>query len=53
MAAIVPSPRHCHIQQFANMLHNKPMPLKLENIIVFTMYLLTILRHGALLMRHA
>jgi hypothetical protein len=53
MAAMVPSPWHHHIQQSANMLHDKSMPLKLENIIVFTMYLLAILRHDALLMRRA
>jgi hypothetical protein len=53
MAAMVPSPRHRCIQQLANMLGNKTMSLKLENIIVFTMYLLTILRHNASLMRHA
>jgi hypothetical protein len=29
------------------MLHNKSMSLKVENIIVFAMYLLAILRHGA------
>jgi hypothetical protein len=40
-------PRHRHIQQLANMLHGKSMLLKLENIIVFTMYLLSILRHNA------
>jgi hypothetical protein len=40
MVAMVPSPRHCHIQQLANMLRNKSMLSKLENIIVFTMYLL-------------
>jgi hypothetical protein len=48
MAAMVPSPRHHRIQQLPNMLFNKSMPLKLENIIVFTMYLLlAILRHNA------
>jgi hypothetical protein len=47
MAAMVPSPRHCRIQQLANMLRNKSMSLKLENIIVFTMYLLAIFRHNA------
>ncbi len=47
MAAMVPFPRHRHIQQLANMLHDKSMLLKLENIIIFTMYLLAILRHGA------
>ena len=39
MAAMVPSPRHRCIQQLANMLRNKSMLLKLEHIIVFTMYL--------------
>jgi hypothetical protein len=53
MAAMVPSPRHCHIQQLANMLRDKSKLLKLENIIVFTMYLLAILRHDALLMPRA
>jgi hypothetical protein len=44
MATMVSSlQRHC-IQQLANMLHNKSMSLKLENIISFTMYLLAILR---------
>jgi hypothetical protein len=42
MAAMVPSPRHHCIQQLANMLHKKSMLLKLENIIVFIMYLLSI-----------
>jgi hypothetical protein len=41
-AAMVPSPRHYRIQQLANMLHDKSMSLKLENIVVFTMYLLAI-----------
>ncbi len=45
-AAMVPSPRHRRIQQLANMLRNKSMSLKLENIIVFTTYLLAILRHN-------
>jgi hypothetical protein len=53
MAAMVPSPWHRHIQQLANMLRDKSMSLKLENIIVFTMYLLTILRHDASSMRRA
>jgi hypothetical protein len=53
MAAMVPPPRHHHIQQLANMLCNKSMSLKLENIIVFTINLLAILRHNALLMRRA
>jgi hypothetical protein len=35
MGAMVPSPRHCRIEQLANMLRKKSMPLKLENIIVF------------------
>jgi hypothetical protein len=51
MAAMVPSPRHRRIQQLANMMCDKSMLLKLKNIIVFTMYLLAILRHGALLTR--
>jgi hypothetical protein len=38
MADMVPSSRHCHIQQLANMLRDKSMLLKLENIIVFTIY---------------
>jgi hypothetical protein len=42
MAAMVPSPWHHRIQQLANMLRNKSMSLKLENIIVFSMYLLAI-----------
>jgi hypothetical protein len=50
MAAMVLSPRHHRIQQLANMLHDKSMSLKLENTIVFTMYLLAILRHDAWLM---
>jgi hypothetical protein len=53
MAAMVPSTRHCCIQQLANMLCNKSMSLKLENIIVFTKYLLAILRHDALPMHRA
>jgi hypothetical protein len=47
MVAMVPSPWHCCIQQLANMLRDKSMSLKLENIIVFTMYLLAILRRDA------
>jgi hypothetical protein len=39
MAAMVPSPRHRCTQQLANMLRDKSMLLKLENIIVFTIYL--------------
>ncbi len=38
MAAMVPSSRESHIQQLANMLRDKSMSLKLENIIVFTIY---------------
>jgi hypothetical protein len=53
MVAIVPSPRHCRIQQLANMLRDKSMSVKLENIIVFTMHILSILMHDALLMRPA
>jgi hypothetical protein len=53
MAAMVLSPRHHCIQQLANMLRDKSMSLKLENIIVFTMYLLAILRHDASLTPHA
>jgi hypothetical protein len=53
MAAMVPSFPHRRIQQLANMLRNKSMLLKLENIIVFTMYLLAILRHDASLTRLA
>jgi hypothetical protein len=47
MPAMVPSPRHRRMQQLANMLRDKSMLLKLENIIVFAMYLLAILRHDA------
>jgi hypothetical protein len=53
MAAMVPSPLHHRIQQLANMLCNKSMSLKLENIIDFTMYLLAILRLDASSMYHA
>jgi hypothetical protein len=53
MATMVPSPRHCPIQQLANMLCNKSMSLKLENIIAFTMHLLNTLRHNALTMLRA
>jgi hypothetical protein len=53
MAAMVPSLQHRCIQQLANMLHDKSMLLKLENIIVFTMSLLASLRHDALSMRRA
>ncbi len=38
MAAMVPSPQHRRIQQLANMQHDKSMLLKLENIIVFSIY---------------
>jgi hypothetical protein len=38
MAAMVPSPWHHRVQQLAIMLRNKFMSLKLENIIVFTIY---------------
>ncbi len=48
MAAMVPSLWHHHIHQLANMLQDKSMLLKLENIIVITMYLLAILRHNTL-----
>ncbi len=51
MAAMVPSPRHCRIQQLANMLGDKSISLKLENIIVFTMYFLAVLRHYSMLTR--
>ncbi len=37
-AAMVPSPWHRHIEQLANMLRDKSMSLKLENIIVLTIY---------------
>jgi hypothetical protein len=37
-AAMVPSSQYPHIQQLANMMRNKSMLLKLENIIVFTIY---------------
>jgi hypothetical protein len=52
-AAITLRPLWCpppasHIQQEANMLHNKSMSLKLKNIIVFIMYLLAIEGHNAL-----
>jgi hypothetical protein len=53
MAAMAPSPQHRRIQQLANMLRNKSMSLKLENIIVFTMYILAILRHNASSTRRA
>jgi hypothetical protein len=53
MAPMVPSPWHRRIQQLANMLRNKSMSLKLDNIFVFTMYLLAILRHNVSLTRHA
>jgi hypothetical protein len=53
MAAMVTSHWHHHIQQLANMLCNKSMLLKLGNIIVFTLYLLAVLRHDALLTHRA
>jgi hypothetical protein len=53
MAAMVPSPRHCCMQQLASMLRTKSMSLILENIIVFNMYLLAILMHDASSMPHA
>jgi hypothetical protein len=53
MATMVPSCQHCRIQQLANMLRDKSVLLKLENIIVFTMYLVAILRHNASLTRRA
>jgi hypothetical protein len=37
-AAMVPSSRYRHMQQLASMMRNKTMLLKLENIIVFTIY---------------
>ena len=40
-------------QQLANMLRNKSMSLKLENIIVFTIYLLAFLKYDQLLTHHA
>jgi hypothetical protein len=36
MAAMVPRPQRCRTQQSANMMHDKSMSLKLEDIIVFT-----------------
>jgi hypothetical protein len=38
MAAMVPHPRRHRTQQSANMMHDKSMLLKLEDIIVFTIY---------------
>jgi hypothetical protein len=38
MAAMVPRPRRRRAQQSANMMRNKSMLLKLEEIIVFTIY---------------
>jgi hypothetical protein len=38
MAAMVPRPRRRRTQQSANMMRNKSMSLKLEDIIVFTIY---------------
>ncbi len=37
-AAMLPSLRHRHIKQLANMLCDKSMLLKLENIITYTIY---------------
>jgi hypothetical protein len=37
-AAMMPSSQHRQVQQLANMLRNKSMLLKLENITVFTIY---------------
>jgi hypothetical protein len=53
MATMVPSPWHHCIKQLANILCNKSMLLKIENIIVFTMYLLANVRHKASSMRRA
>jgi hypothetical protein len=53
MAAMVPSSQHRRRQQSANMLRKRSMLLKLENIIVFTMNLLAILRKNALSTRGA
>jgi hypothetical protein len=52
MATMVPSPRHQQIQQLGNMLRDKSMSLKLENIIVFNMFLLAILKHNSPTMHH-
>ncbi len=38
MAAMVPRPRHRRTQQSANMMLDMSMSLKLEDIIVFTIY---------------
>jgi hypothetical protein len=38
MAAMVPRPRRRRTQQSGNMMRNKSMSLKLEDIIVFTIY---------------
>jgi hypothetical protein len=38
MAAMVPRPWHRHTQQSANMMRDKSMSLKLEDIIVFIIY---------------
>jgi hypothetical protein len=35
---MVPRPRRCHKQQSTNMMRDKSMPFKLDNIIVFTIY---------------
>ncbi len=40
MATMVPSSQHRHVQQLADMLRDKSMLLKLENMIVFTIYYL-------------
>jgi hypothetical protein len=37
-AAMVPRPRRRRTQQSANMMRNKSMSLKLEDIMVFTIY---------------
>jgi hypothetical protein len=50
--AFILVPPHTAISQLANMLRDKSMLLKLENIIFFY-YLLAILRHDTLLMRRA
>jgi hypothetical protein len=52
MAAMVPSPRHRHTQQLADMLHDK-FVVETREYYCFTMYLLDILRYNALLLRRA
>jgi hypothetical protein len=47
MSPMVPSSRHRRVKQLANMLHNKSMLLKLENIIIFTIVFISYLRHDA------